>query len=195
MKNGVFYTLEGLALCATPPASVSVTSSEAWRVAHSATPRSALRRARKQVFIQIGALVSMHSATMARTKQTAGKSTGGKTPRALLARKAARKKAPPPSGGVKKPRRYRPGKFNLVLRALAVFFDLPPRAPRLPSTVQLTSPPASCRLLQVPSRCARYASSVNLSGLPAFSPLVALFACKALNAPLALLISCCAAPN
>ena len=45
---------------------------------------------------------------MARTKQTAGKSTGGKAPRKQLAIKAARKSAPP-NGGVKKPRRYRPG--------------------------------------------------------------------------------------
>ena len=46
--------------------------------------------------------------TMARTKQTARKSTGGKTPRKQLATKAARKSAPA-TGGVKKPHRYRPG--------------------------------------------------------------------------------------
>lgn len=45
---------------------------------------------------------------MARTKQTARKSTGGKAPRKLLAVKAARKTAPA-TNGVKKPRRYRPG--------------------------------------------------------------------------------------
>jgi len=45
---------------------------------------------------------------MARTKQTARKSTGGKAPRKLLAVKAARKTAPT-KDGVKKPRRYRPG--------------------------------------------------------------------------------------
>ena len=39
---------------------------------------------------------------MARTKQTARKSTGGKAPRKQLATKAARKSAPA-SGGVKKP--------------------------------------------------------------------------------------------
>jgi len=43
---------------------------------------------------------------MARTKQTARKSTGGKAPRKQLATKAARKSAPP-TGGVKKPHRYR----------------------------------------------------------------------------------------
>src|SRR5580692_3529859 len=45
---------------------------------------------------------------MARTKQTARKSTGGKAPRKQLAAKAARKSAPN-TGGVKKPHRYRPG--------------------------------------------------------------------------------------
>ncbi|CAN6870352.1 unnamed protein product [Brassica oleracea] len=45
---------------------------------------------------------------MARTKQTARKSTGGKAPRKQLATKAARKSAPT-TGGVKKPHRYRPG--------------------------------------------------------------------------------------
>lgn len=44
--------------------------------------------------------------TMARTKQTARKSTGGKAPRKQLATKAARKSAPS-TGGVKKPHRYR----------------------------------------------------------------------------------------
>ena len=44
---------------------------------------------------------------MARTKQTARKSTGGKAPRKQLATKAARKSAPA-VGGVKKPHRYRP---------------------------------------------------------------------------------------
>ena len=41
------------------------------------------------------------AATMARTKQTARKSTGGKAPRKQLATKAARKSAPA-TGGVKK---------------------------------------------------------------------------------------------
>ena len=47
---------------------------------------------------------------MARTKQTARKSTGGKAPRKQLATKVARKSAPS-TGGVKKPHRYRPGYF------------------------------------------------------------------------------------
>ena len=48
---------------------------------------------------------------MARTKQTARKSTGGKAPRKQLATKAARKSAPT-VGGVKK-YRYRPGTVAL----------------------------------------------------------------------------------
>ncbi|GAB5368222.1 hypothetical protein AAMO2058_001300500 [Amorphochlora amoebiformis] len=52
------------------------------------------------------------SSTMARTKQTARKSTGGKAPRKQLATKAARKSAPA-TGGVKKPHRYRPGTVAL----------------------------------------------------------------------------------
>ncbi len=49
---------------------------------------------------------------MARTKQTARKSTGGKAPRKQLATKAARKSAPV-TGGFKKPRRFRPGTVAL----------------------------------------------------------------------------------
>lgn len=49
---------------------------------------------------------------MARTKQTARKSTGGKAPRKMLATKTARKSAPA-TGGVKKPHRYRPGTVAL----------------------------------------------------------------------------------
>ena len=49
---------------------------------------------------------------MARTKQTARKSTGAKAPRKQLASKAARKSAQV-TGGVKKPHRYRPGTVAL----------------------------------------------------------------------------------
>ena len=49
---------------------------------------------------------------MARTKQTARFSTGGKAPRKQLATKAARKSAKA-TGGVKKPHRYRPGTVAL----------------------------------------------------------------------------------
>ena len=49
---------------------------------------------------------------MARTKQTANKSTGGKQPRMQLCTKAARK-SKPATGGVKKPHRYRPGTVAL----------------------------------------------------------------------------------
>jgi histone H3 len=50
---------------------------------------------------------------MARTKQTARKTTGGKAPRKQLATKAARKSAQQLTGGVKKPHRYRPGTVAL----------------------------------------------------------------------------------
>ena len=49
---------------------------------------------------------------MARTKQTARKSTGGKAPRKQLATKSARK-GTAVTGGVKKPHRYRPGTVAL----------------------------------------------------------------------------------
>ncbi|XP_052583163.1 uncharacterized protein LOC128103122 [Peromyscus californicus insignis] len=64
------------------------------------------RRAVFSIHIQEG------FSTMARTKQTARKSTGGKAPRKQLATKAARKSAPA-TGGVKKPHRYRPGTVAL----------------------------------------------------------------------------------
>ena len=50
---------------------------------------------------------------MARTKQTARKSTGGKAPRKQLATKAARKSAPA-TGGVKKPHRYCPNNAQIT---------------------------------------------------------------------------------
>jgi histone H3 len=53
---------------------------------------------------------------MARTKQTARKSTGGKAPRKQFATKAARKGHPALGGafgGVKKPHRFRPGTVAL----------------------------------------------------------------------------------
>ena len=49
---------------------------------------------------------------MARTKQSARKSTGGKAPRKQLAAKASRRSAPS-TGGVKKPHRFRPGTVAL----------------------------------------------------------------------------------
>jgi histone H3 len=63
---------------------------------------------------------------MARTKQTARKSNGGKAPRKNLATMAAQKSAPqltkrkaPATGGVKKPHRYRPG--TVALREIRKF--------------------------------------------------------------------------
>ena len=49
---------------------------------------------------------------MARTKQTARKSTGGKAPRKNLALQAARR-SEPSTGGVKKAKRWRPGTVAL----------------------------------------------------------------------------------
>jgi len=49
---------------------------------------------------------------MARTKQTARKSTGGKAPRKGIVTKTARKSGSP-GGGVKKSHRYRPGTVAL----------------------------------------------------------------------------------
>ena len=55
---------------------------------------------------------------MARTKQTARRSTGGKAPRKQLATKAARKSSPG-IGSIKKPHRYRPG--TVALREIRKF--------------------------------------------------------------------------
>ncbi|KAI3943869.1 hypothetical protein MKW92_021118 [Papaver armeniacum] len=67
---------------------------------------------------------------MARTKQTARKSTGGKAPRKQLATVVARKaskvarKSAPTTCGVKKPHRYRPGTlpFQRLVREIAQDF-------------------------------------------------------------------------
>jgi histone H3 len=58
------------------------------------------------------------STKMARTKQTARKNTGGKAPRKVIAHKVAKKSASP-SGGVKKPHRFRPG--TVALREIRRF--------------------------------------------------------------------------
>ncbi len=50
---------------------------------------------------------------MARTKQTARKSTGGKAPRKQLATKAVRNCAPSSTVGLKKSKRFRPGTVAL----------------------------------------------------------------------------------
>ncbi|GAA5921687.1 hypothetical protein JCM6882_001733, partial [Rhodosporidiobolus microsporus] len=87
---------------------------------------------------------------MARTKQTARKSTGGKAPRKQLAAKAARKSAPA-AGGVKKPHRYRPGTValreirryqkstELLIRKLPCVPVLSPSSRRIELTVPLPS--------------------------------------------------------
>jgi histone H3 len=50
---------------------------------------------------------------MARTKQTARKSTGGKAPRKTIATKGTARKKAPEVGGIKKPHRFRPGTVAL----------------------------------------------------------------------------------
>lgn len=55
---------------------------------------------------------------MARTKQTARKTIGGKVPRKDLLTNGARKSAPT-TGGVKKPHRYRPG--TVALREIRTY--------------------------------------------------------------------------
>jgi histone H3 len=62
--------------------------------------------------LSIPQFIETHTYNMARTKQTARKSTGGKAPRKQLATQAARKSAPA-TGGVKKSHRYRPGTVAL----------------------------------------------------------------------------------
>jgi histone H3 len=60
---------------------------------------------------------------MARTKQTARKSTGGKVPRKQLATKSTRKSTPA-TGGVKKPHHYRPGTVALrEIRSVRIICD------------------------------------------------------------------------
>merc|ERR1712174_120342 len=60
----------------------------------------------------------MGNKNMARTKQTARKSTGGKAPRKQIAHKQAQKKTAA-AGGVKKPHRFRPG--TVALREIRRF--------------------------------------------------------------------------
>ncbi len=67
---------------------------------------------RSRFFFFISTCQNQFSDSMARTKQTARKSTGGKAPRKQLATKAARKSAPS-TGGIKKPHRFRPGTVAL----------------------------------------------------------------------------------
>jgi histone H3 len=65
-----------------------------------------------QLIINILKILYILLINMARTKQTARKSTGGKAPIKQLATKAARKYAQG-VGGVKKPHRFRPGTVAL----------------------------------------------------------------------------------
>jgi len=62
-------------------------------------------------FSFLAAFNNKNETNMARTKQTARKSSGGKAPRKQLATKVARKSSA--TGGVKKRHRYRPGTVAL----------------------------------------------------------------------------------
>ncbi|XP_058984250.1 uncharacterized protein LOC131805038 [Musca domestica] len=80
---------------------------------------------------------------MARTKQTARKSTGGKAPLKQLATKAARKSAPA-TGGVKKPHRFRPAYTEAYLVGLFEDTNLcaihAKRVAIMPKDIQLARP-------------------------------------------------------
>ncbi|KAK0155826.1 histone H3 [Merluccius polli] len=82
------------------------------KVAKPVVKKSPAKKVAKPKAAKKAAPKKKHSSEMARTKQTARKSTGGKAPRKQLATKAARKSAPA-TGGVKKPHRYRPGTVAL----------------------------------------------------------------------------------
>ncbi len=72
---------------------------------------------------------------MARTKQTARKHTGVKAPRKHLAGKTVRKAViSPPTGGVKKPHRFRPG--TVALREIRQL----QKSVRLPLVVRQSRP-------------------------------------------------------
>lgn len=102
---------------------------------------------------------------MARTKQTARKSTGGKAPRKQLAAKAARKSTAPAAGGVKKPHRYRSVPLPLftsilpLANLLRYLLHLPPVQPRnsrspgnpaLPKIHRITHPKTTVSAYQSP---------------------------------------------
>ena len=90
-----------------------------------------------------------HLYIMARTKQTARKSTAGKAPRKKLATLAAKRggNRPPGVGGVKKPHRYRPG--TVALREIRKYQKgtdlLIPKLPFMKVTREITADEASAR--------------------------------------------------
>ncbi|PIC39667.1 hypothetical protein B9Z55_011282 [Caenorhabditis nigoni] len=76
------------------------------------TAASRLRPPTAAPYLAAAPSLFLFIASMARTKQTARKSTAGKAPRKNLATKSARKAAPV-AGGVKKPHRFRKGTVAL----------------------------------------------------------------------------------
>ncbi|CAH1443185.1 unnamed protein product [Lactuca virosa] len=110
---------------------------------------------------------------MARTKQTARKSTGGKAPRKKLVTKAARKSAPT-TGGVKKPHRFRSG--TVVLREIRKYQKITQETSVSKTTKiwpeqskLLANPPeeklqgSNCRLRR-PGNCSDYRMSEEAAG-------------------------------
>merc|ERR1712060_877402 len=102
---------------------------------------------------------SIKKKKMARTKQTARKSTGGKAPRKQLATKAARKSAPA-TGGVKRPHRYRPGTVALreIRRNQKPTELLCRKLPRPTSSVSSRTPTCAPSTPSVSPSCQRTSS-------------------------------------
>ncbi|GFV16000.1 histone H3, embryonic [Trichonephila clavipes] len=91
---------------------------------------------------------------MARTKQTARKSTKGKDPRKHLANKDARKSAPV-TGGVKNAHRYRPG--TVALR-ISIITKNPPSC----SSVNCPSRGVATQTIEDTNLCAIHAKKVTI---------------------------------
>ena len=107
---------------------------------------------------------------MARTKQTARKSTGGKAPRKQLATKAARKSAPA-TGGVKKPHRYNL-KITRPTRTMFNRLDRPEICTRLSSSgIKLELQAAWSILANVRSLRSIYKFIHTLSSVPKLCPI------------------------
>lgn len=83
-----------------------------------------------------------------------GKSTGGKAPRKAIASKAARKAAPPTTGGVKKPHRYKPGTSPFLIFTAFVIVqstNMRMQEPSLFARSVATKSPPSCLSASSPS--------------------------------------------
>uniref|UniRef100_V5GUH2 Putative histone h3 n=1 Tax=Ixodes ricinus TaxID=34613 RepID=V5GUH2_IXORI len=98
---------------------------------------------------------------MARTKQTARKSTGGKAPRKQLAHQGRASRAPLPTGGVKKPHTLL-GPVTVALREIRT----------LPRSRTETSSSANCPFQRLVRRdCSRLQDGTSVSRVPAIGAL------------------------